>query len=218
MTSRRRPADEGTDDARRIAITVGSELRATRQGLGLSLDAVAKGAAMSKSQVSRLERGMVLRPTVDQLARAARALGLSASMRLFPGGSPVRDAGQLALLGRFERLLGSPLSMRREVGLPIRGDPRAWDGMLLGDAGRAFVEAETHAGDTQALARRVELKLRDDPRGAVVVLVLARTVHNRRVMRDHREALRAQFPLDGPAIARVLRAGRVPAASGIILL
>jgi hypothetical protein len=34
----------------------------------------------------------------------------------------------------------------------------------------------------------------------------------------HRESLRAQFPLDGAAIARALRPGRVPPAGGIILV
>jgi len=108
--------------------------------------------------------------------------------------------------------------MRREVGLPINEDLRAWDGMLLGDVRRAFVEGEARPGDVQAVARRIDLKLRDDPRGDVVVLALTRSRHNRRVVEEHREALRAQLPLDGAAIARALRSGRVPAASGLILL
>ncbi len=199
-------------------INAGSELRGTRHSLGLSMASVAKGAAMSTAQLARLERGQVLRPTVDQLCRAARALGLNTSIRFYPVGSPVRDAGQLALLDRFVPVLAPPLSLRREVGLPIQGDLRAWDGMLLGGEGAAFAEGEAHLGDTQALARRIDLKLRDDPRGAVVILVVARTAHNQAVLREHREALRAQFPLDGAAIARALRSGHIPPASGIIVI
>ena len=50
-----------------------------------------------------------------------------------------------------------------------------------------------------------------------MILVLNRTAHNRRILADHREALRAQFPLDGAAVARELRRGRVPPQNGIIL-
>ncbi len=114
-------------------------------------------------------------------------------------------------------MLGAPLVARREVGLPIPGDLRAWDGMILGGAEPFFEEGESHLRDIQALARRIEIKLRDDPRGRVVILVVARTAHNMRVLDVHREALRGQFPLDGPAIARAIRRGREPTASGIIL-
>lgn len=81
-----------------------------------------------------------------------------------------------------------------------------------------FTEGETRLGDMQAIARRIEPKLRDDGRGTIVVLVVARTRHNLQVLREHRESLRARFLLDGAAIARALRAGRLPAASGIIVL
>jgi hypothetical protein len=80
------------------------------------------------------------------------------------------------------------------------------------------VECESHLEDIQALARRIALKQRDDPGAGVVILVLNRTAHNRNVLAEHREALRVQFPLDGATIARDLRAGRVPKASGIILV
>jgi hypothetical protein len=51
-----------------------------------------------------------------------------------------------------------------------------------------------------------------------VILLVARTELNRRVLVEHREALREQFPLDGAAILRELRAGRVPKAGGILML
>ena len=70
----------------------------------------------------------------------------------------------------------------------------------------------------QELSRRIARKQRDDPRAGVVILVVNRTAHNRRVLAAHREALREQFPLDGAAILRALRNGRVPPASGILML
>jgi hypothetical protein len=123
-----------------------------------------------------------------------------------------------ALLARFERLLAPPIRMRREVPLPIPGDKRAWDGRLFDGSRTASLEGESRIDDCQALARRIELKMRDDPGAGPVLLVLNRTNHNSQVLREHRESLRAQFPLDGAAIARSLRRGEVPAASGIILV
>ena len=106
----------------------------------------------------------------------------------------------------------------REAVLPRPGDQRAWDGRILGGERPASVEGESRLHDIQAMARRVDLKRRDDPGSGIVILVVARSAHNRRVLAEHREALRLQFPLDGAAIARDLRQGRVPRAGGIIVL
>jgi hypothetical protein len=150
--------------------------------------------------------------------RLARAVGLRPSLRVYPDDAPVRDTPQLRVFERFERLLQPPIRCRREVGLPLEGDRRAWDGRISDGERAASIEVESRLGDVQASSRRVELKQRDDPGAGVVLLVLNRTAHNRRVLTAHREALRAQFPLDGAAIARELRRGRVPAAGGIILV
>lgn len=184
----------------------------------MSLSRAGRRAGISASQQGRIERGDLEQPTYEQICRAARAVGLEPSLRLYPSGVPVRDTGQLALLARLEALLGPPLLLRREVPLPIAGDRRAWDGRIIGAAGTASVEGEVRLHDAQAVARRVELKRRDDPGAGVVLLVVARSAHNRRVLAEHREALCLQLPLDGAPIARALRAGRVPMASGIIML
>jgi transcriptional regulator with XRE-family HTH domain len=218
MPVRLGPIDLGEADARRLVIACGTELRETRLALGRSQRCVAKAAGVSPSRLGRIERGEVRSPSLPAICRVARVLGLSLSMRLYPAGSPVRDAGQLALEGRFESVLGRGLSFPREVVLPISDDPRAWDGAVVSPEGMAFVDAETRIGDVQALARRLGTKLRDDPRSGILILVLARSAHNQRVLREHREALRELLPLDGAAIARALRAGRLPHASGIIVL
>jgi transcriptional regulator with XRE-family HTH domain len=195
MPVRLGPIDLGEADARRLSIACGTELRETR-----------------------IERGEVRNPSLAAICRVARVIGLALSIRLYPAGSPVRDAGQLALEGRFETVLGRGLSFPREVVLPIEGDLRAWDGAVVGEEGMGFVDAETRIGDAQALARRLAAKLRDDPRSDILILVVARSAHNLRVLREHREALRELLPLDGAAIARALRAGRLPPAGGIIVL
>jgi transcriptional regulator with XRE-family HTH domain len=218
MPIRQSLLDLAKADARRIIAKIAAEILPARIALGLSQRTVAKAAGISRSQLGRLERGQLLAPTIGLVCAVARVLGLEVSLALFPAGTPVRDAAHLALLARFEALLGLLLRMRREVPLPIPGDRRAWDAAVMDDGGIAFTEGETHLGDMQALGRRVELKLRDDPRSAVVILVVARTRHNVQVLREQRESLRALLPLDGAAIARHLRAGRIPPASGIIVL
>jgi transcriptional regulator with XRE-family HTH domain len=218
MATRQRPGDGGAAAARRQAAEAGREVRDTRIGLAMSIAMAARRAGMSASQYARIERGLLRRPTCEQIWRAAAAVGLEPSLRLYPASAPVRDRGQLPALGRFEGMLGNPLALRREVGLPIPGDRRAWDGRITGGERPASVECEVRLHDVQAVTRRVELKTRDDPGSGVIILVIARSAHNRRVLAEHREALRLQFPLDGAAITRELRAGRVPKASGIIMV
>jgi transcriptional regulator with XRE-family HTH domain len=218
MGTRQRAGDLGAADARHHLVAAGREIRDARLTLGMSLEAASRRAGMSPSQLGRIERAVIRRPTYDQVCRAARAVGLETSLRLFPSGAPVRDRGQLPLLGRFEAVLAAPLVLRREVGLRRLGDQRAWDGRIGGGERTASVEGESRLYDVQATARRVDLKQRDDPDAGVVILVVARSAHNQRVLAEHREALRQQFPLDGAAIARELRHGRVPRASGIIVL
>jgi transcriptional regulator with XRE-family HTH domain len=120
----------GSADARRLLGDLGRELRDLRRGLGLSQRAAGRRAGMSGSQLGRIERGDMRRPSVEQLARGARALGHKLSMKLYPDGIPVRDRPQLALLDRLERVLHASLRLLREVGLPIVGDLRAWDGRI----------------------------------------------------------------------------------------
>jgi transcriptional regulator with XRE-family HTH domain len=218
MATRQRPGDLGAEDARGIGLAAGREIRLVRRRLAMSLDAAGRRAGMSGSQFGRIERGAIRRPTLDQLCRASRAVGLKPWFAQYPSGEPVRDAPQLALLARFERLLASSLRLRREVPLPVAGDLRAWDGRITDGSHTASVEGESKLDDVQAVSRRIELKRRDDPDAGAVILVVNRTAHNRRVLAEHRESLRGQLPLDGAAIARELRRGRVPPAGGIIML
>lgn len=171
---------------------------------------------MSASQLSRLERGAIDRPDIVQICCAGRVLGLRLSLKLYPVGSPMRDAGQLRLFERFLGICGPPIRVRREVGLPIPGDLRAWDALIADGVATCVADLETHVTDAQALERRMRLKQRDDPRATVMLLVLSRTVHHRTVLAAHREVFRELLPLDSPASLRSLRSGRCPPASGIL--
>jgi transcriptional regulator with XRE-family HTH domain len=218
MTARVRRGDGAADATRRQVERLVADLRDGRIEAGLSLAECARAAGLSPSQLGRLERGELGQPTLEQLSRAAAPLGLRVSVRAYPAGSPLRDRAQLALLRRFEACLGTPLRLRREVPIPVEGDARSWDAMVEGDAQPFFVEGESHVRDLQAFERKLRAKLRDDPRSSVVIVVATRSAHHRELFGEHREALRDLLPQDGAAILRALRAGRRPAAGGILLI
>ena len=108
------------------------------------------------------------------------------------------------------------LRWQTEVGLPIDGDKRAWDGLLSGRGWRVAVEAETVLDDLQALERRIELKRRD---GGIehVVLVVADTRRNRQALRASPGAF-AAYARNARAVLRAIRAGADPGCSAIVLL
>ena len=96
------------------------------------------------------------------------------------------------------------------------GDMRAWD-LVIDGPGTVGIDAETRLRDIQATQRRCEMKWRDSGLDRVVLLVAA-TRHNRRVLREHRGALGSTFPADTAEILGELRRGRVPARNGIVVI
>jgi hypothetical protein len=147
------------------------------------------GEALAFLMDVRMERGEIATLSLEQACRAGAALGLALSVSAYPDGSPVRDAGQLRLESRLRVVIHREIGWQTEVPMPIPGDRRAWDVVLAAGGRRAGCECEQRLGDIQALERRLALKLRD---GAVdvLILVVADTAWNRRVVREHREALR----------------------------
>ena len=101
--------------------------------------------------------------------------------------------------------------------MPIPGDRRAWDARVVIGGRRAGCEAEMQLLDLQALERRLALKLRDGEVD-ILLLVVPGSVRNRQVLRLHREELRALLPLDTREVLASLRAGSLPAQSGIVIL
>lgn len=198
-------------------MTLGSEIRAAREGAGLSQTAVARAAGMSHAEVSRIERGESPWLNIVEASELCAVLGLDLWLRAYAGGDPLRDAGHVALLRRFLASVAPSLRIRTEVPLPRVGDQRAWDATISDRREAVGVEAETRLRDAQAFERRVALKRRD---GGIdrVVIVLADSRSNRSALRAIRSAWRADYPLDTDEIRGALMLGRLPSAGGVVVI
>jgi transcriptional regulator with XRE-family HTH domain len=195
---------------------LGRELHEARLAHGLSLRVVGRAAALSASQISRVERGEVANVALVQLARLLEVVGLELSAKAFPGSGPLRDSAHAALLARLRAHLPAGTGWRTEVPFPLPGDRRAWDAVIRLDGIVIGVEAETRPRDLQALDRRLNLKRRD---GGIdrVVLLLAATRHNRDLIRDHAAGLASSFPVNGRDALDALSHGKDPGGSAILL-
>ena len=217
MPPRERPVDRGQRLGSTILGRIGEELRLTRVSRGLTIAAVGHTVGISTAELSRIERSRAPRVPFITLARIASAVGLDLSARLYPGGTPIRDAPQISLLSDFSVELASTLRWDTEVPLPISGDARAWDGMIRGANWRFGVEAETSPRDGQALVRRLQLKLRDGEVDGVVLLV--RDTRQTRLFLDAAEMeLGAFLPLGSRQILGALRRGERPSGNGIVVV
>jgi transcriptional regulator with XRE-family HTH domain len=195
------------------------ELRSRRLALGLSLDVVARAIGVSPSLVSRIERHEIRWPRADHLGAMAAGLGLDLRLNAYPAGEAVRDRVQLLLLPAFRDRIHPSIAWRCEVGLPIRGDRRAWDAVAVApDGGWTGIEGISRMGEVDGIVRRANLKQRDDPRISRVVLVVADTVRNREALRLGAATVRPDFPLDTRGVLGPLAAGRTPPLNGVVLL
>ena len=196
---------------------LGAELREARLEAGVSQGVVASLVACSHNKVGRIERGVLTTASIIDLAKLAAVLGLDLSVKVYPDGPPIRDAAHVALLERLKAKLGRGMTMRTEVPMPLEGDRRAWDALIQGRGFRIGVEAETRLRDVQALTRRIGLKQRDAGIEQVI-LVVASTRTNRRLLGEFESALRGEFPLGTRSVAAALRAGVDPGGSGVLVL
>jgi transcriptional regulator with XRE-family HTH domain len=106
----------------RALALIGEEYRERRTALGLSQLAVASAASIARSRYTRIEAGRVEHLSIVEAARIASVLGLDLSVRLYPGGQPLRDGAHAERLNRIGQRVRSPLRFRTEVALPPRPD------------------------------------------------------------------------------------------------
>jgi hypothetical protein len=174
---------------------------------------------MSRDRFGEIERGAAVTVTIDEVHRVAAVLGMVPSIRVYPDGTPVRDAGHASRLQRFLEAVRDPATFRVEVPLPVvegRPERRAWDAVVFRGRERCTVELEMRLRDIQEVRRRVDLKRRDDPSEAFLLLV-ADTRLNRRVLAEF-ATLFADLPRLRPGQVRAaLAEGQLP-PTGILLI
>lgn len=217
MASRERPVDVGAASARAIRARLASEMRTARLQSGLSQTAVAVAVGISRSQYSRIERGLSPDLTIDMSARVFAVLGLAFIAQTYPAGDPLRDTAHAALLERLHARCHRSFRWQTEVPFPIPGDLRAWDATACAPTLRIGVEAETRLRDAQAVDRKVALKERDGEMDRVILLI-ADTRHNRETVHAYGDQFQARFPIPGARALELLAAGVDPGGNALVLL
>jgi transcriptional regulator with XRE-family HTH domain len=217
MGSSERPVDVGAALAREILTRLPAEARSIRLASGLTQDVVANALGLSRSQYSRLERGLTRDLSISTSCRIFAVLGHELSIKAYPNGDPIRDVAHARLLERLHRICHRSLRWRTEVPLPIPGDLRAWDATIGADLFRAGVEAETRFRDQQALDRRLARKERDGGLD-LLILLLMDSRSNRAAVRDHIEWVQQRFPVQGAQALTALASGISPGGNALILL
>lgn len=195
-----------------------NELVVARQSRNISQRRLAAELHRSQSELWRLEHVEPLRRiSLVDLAEVASALGLELAASLYPVGDPIRDKGHIALLGRFRALLSPAYRVTAETPLPLPGDRRSWDLLLRLDGTLIGVECETRVRDGQALVRHIRERERD---GGVdhVVLILAESAANRRLLPQLREMLGDRFATPARVALACLRSGTPLPGSAVLLV
>lgn len=217
MSTRIRAIDEALRRWDRLAHEIGDQLRTARIILGVTQSQLAGAIGTSQSEVSRRELGQARRFTGRQLAAHAAAVGLRPSVKLWPIGGAIRDAAQARYVAAFVARVGRRWQVILEAPIPLPGDLRAVDVLLIFGQTRVAVEVITRVGDLQAQVRAAQLKARDI--GATrLILVIASTHANRNALAAARGALIEAFDLDTRRQLTDLAASRDPGRDGVILL
>lgn len=85
--------DEQAQEERRILEALGRRLRARRNDLGLTVMQAAERSGLSHSYHSRLERGLIPRPTLLELRKVSRGYGVPLHALIDDSGESPESAG-----------------------------------------------------------------------------------------------------------------------------
>lgn len=217
MPARERMRSAGHRQADLIGAQLGREARGLRIRAGLSQMQLSRAVNVSRDWIADFENGRLSVVDMRRSAVLFACLGHKLVAKAYPTGEPLRDAGQVHLLDRFNARLSPAWRRTFESVMPIPGDLRAWDELLRLGALRIGVDAETRPNDLQVTERAMALKLRDSGADRMILLLSA-TRTNRALVRAHVAALRQTFPMDTRAVMAALAAGRDPGAHGLVIL
>ena len=217
MANRSRALEVAMRSWQRARVELGGELREARLARGLTQAQVATAIGTSGARVSRVEQGRVPTVRTRALIQHGAAVGLRVSVKAYPAGGGLRDAGQAAYVARFVERIGRGWHVQLEAPIPIPGDLRAVDVLLRAGELTLAVEVITRLRDLQAQLRAATEKARDIG-AARFILVVAATHANRRALAQARPALGGAFDLDARAVLGALQTGRDPGRDAVILL
>jgi transcriptional regulator with XRE-family HTH domain len=219
MSSAARALEEAARRTRRQLADAAEEFLERRLMLDLSQDHVALASGMSRKHYGRIERGQARGLALAEVNAIASVLGMTSSLRLFPGGTPIRDRAHTTKLIEVLGWVVSPLRYRIEVPLPLLGgrwEQRAWDAVVFSGGARTAIELEMRLRDVHAAARRINLKRRDDPTDRFLLLI-ADTRTNRTVLDEVADTFGDLPRLRRHVVRSALEAGSHP-PSGILLI
>jgi transcriptional regulator with XRE-family HTH domain len=199
-----------------IRLAIGAEFRQARLALGASQQQIGAAVHVSRNRISRVELGKATDLTVDHLVRHAAAVGLKPSVKLYPIGGGIRDIAQARYIEKFVARVRQHWRVTLDAPIPIVGDLRAVDIVLMGVCTIA-VEVVTRLTDLQAMLRAAQLKQRD--MGAQrLVIVVAGTRANRKILADMRAMLGPTFDLDTQRVMSRLEHGEDPGRDAIVVI
>ncbi len=217
MANRSSPMQEARRQTPMKLMLIGRELRIGRIKNGMTQRQVGAAVGHCASWVSRVERGTIPGAAVSDLMSMAASVGLNLSLKTFPSGRRPLDAAQIALLERFNRRIVSGWHRQLEKVMPIEGDLRAIDELIWTDSCSCAVEAITRLADLQGQVRPARLKQRD-VKATRLILLVADTHANRRMLQEVGPALANDFPVSPRRALRALADGRDPGGDCLILL
>jgi transcriptional regulator with XRE-family HTH domain len=207
-------------------------VRALRLRRGWRQADLAARAGLSRSAISRIERGQLDGVLIGNVARLAGALGASADLQLRWRGAELDrlvDARHASLQNHVADMLShAGWTVRAEVSFNHYGDRGRVDLLAYHFALRIVlvVEIKSGIGDLQETLGRLDIKARlapvlarqagwADASSAVVALVIGDSRAARRIVDAHLALLHG-FPLRGRAASAWLRRSRVPPPRGLL--
>ena len=171
--------------------------------------------ACTRQWIGDFELGRLRVVDLRRVTRLFMFLGHKVVVTAYPTGEPLRDAGQVRLLERFNARLSPEWRRFTEAVMPAPGDLRAWDELLRGPV---TIGVEADASPRPAGDPALDLLKQRDSGVDRVVLLVADTTANRRLLQDHISMLRQTFPLDTRSCLAALGAGRDPGADALVVI
>jgi transcriptional regulator with XRE-family HTH domain len=215
MSSVTRDAARVRADAARAALAdarrFGDAFHEQRLRLGVTKEAVARTAGVSRPLIWRIEHGD---PGVALVARAvcAQAIGGTAKLSFFADATPlIYDAAHARIVERIVGAAGPGWTVRLEMPVPGPGS-RSVDVRLDGQDAVVLIEVETHVRRWEEILRELAGKRMafieaGESRAVHVVLAVPPTRHHRDLVQAMAASVAASLPVPSRAARQALTNG-----------